>query len=77
MAKIDSLEKISSGIPHLEPEMFIGMSYGDARKFLEGAGYNVRTTAHGKPHWRELRDYDPLTMNLRVTNNLVVDAYKG
>ena len=74
------LETKQSAIPHLEPESVIGKSYGDAKSILEGAGYTVKT-ALSNPRkvisWRYMKDYDPLTMNLVVEKNIVIDAFKG
>lgn len=67
-----------ANIPHVDAEIFIGLSYGDARAKIEGIGYTYKVVSSKiRPHWRTWRDYDPLNINLYVENNIVVAAYRG
>lgn len=71
-------QKTIKVIPHLDPEMFVGMSYGDAKLQIEGAGYACKTVLTTvRPTWRYMRSYDPLVINIVVDNNRVTAAFKG
>jgi hypothetical protein len=72
-------ENLMSNIPHIDDlEIFVGMSYGDAKAKIEGMGHTIKLSASkNKPHWRYQRDYDPLNITLYVENNIVKLAWKG
>ncbi len=65
-------------IPHLDPQMFVGKSYGDAKATIEGAGYTCKTALNDRRiSFRYMTSYDPLIINLVVINNIVTAAWKG
>jgi len=68
-----------SSIPHIDNlEIFVGMSYGDAKAKIEGMGHTCKPSiSKVRPHWRNRRDYDPLNITLYVEDNIVKLAWKG
>lgn len=74
-----TLESTVSSIPHIEDlNIFVGMSYGDAKAKIEGMGHTCKLSASKKKiHWRVQRDYDPLNITLYVEDNIVKLVWKG
>lgn len=73
-----TLPILTHRIPHIDPRIFIGMSYGDAKTQIEGYGYVCKVVkSPTKPPWRQMKDYDPLTINVFVIDNRVSSVYRG
>jgi len=61
-----------------DPKTFVGMSADDARRQIEGNGYEVRMAKiDGISYTSSVKDYDPLRVNLTIVNNIVSEATIG
>lgn len=64
-------------IPHVNPTEFLGLSLDDARNKIIACGHVGRLTKVPLDQFVLNNDYDPLRINLRIQDNIVIEAYKG
>ena len=60
-----------------DPKIFVGLSADDARRQIEGNGYEVRMIKIDGSYNYSVKDYDPLRVNLTIVNNIVSEATIG